>query len=74
LELNKEGTLILSINRNENNEEKVIIPTGDTVIHEGDQLTLYGRGVSCQYLSRRLKGEKGERAHQSCVELQSANN
>jgi len=74
LELNKEGTLILSINRSENNEEKVIIPTGDTVIHEGDQLTLYGRGVSCQCLAHRPKGERGEHAHQSRIELQSANN
>lgn len=31
-------------------------------------------GVSCQCLAHRPKGEKGERAHQSRVELQAASN
>ncbi len=72
LELNKEGTLILSINRNEEGEEKVIIPTGDTVLQKNDRVTIYGRGASCQCLSNRPKGEKGEKAHQKHVELQAA--
>jgi len=74
LGLNKEGTLILSINRTEDDEEKVIIPNGDTVLQEGDQLTLYGRCKSCQCLAKRPKGEKGDRAHKGRVKLESANN
>jgi len=73
LGLNKEGTLIFSINRNEDDEDKVIIPTGDTIIRVGDQITLYGRCKSCQCLAQRTKGDKGDRAHQSRVELQTAN-
>ena len=71
LNLNKEGTLILSINRDETDEDKVIIPTGETVIQEGDQLTLYGRGTSCKCLANRPKGEKGEKAHAMRVEMQT---
>ena len=67
-------TLILSINRNENNEENIIIPFGDTVIHEKNQLMLYGRGVFCHCLANRPKGEKGDRAHRYRVELQFTSN
>ncbi len=67
LYLNKEGTLILSIHRMDA-EEKFIIPKGDTVIQEGDQLTVYGRCKGAKCLFHRPKGEEGDRRHNKQLE------
>jgi len=71
LELGKEGTLILSINKRIDGRDKLIIPSGETVIDTGDRLTLYGRCASCQCLSLRPKGDRGQDAHKKRSEIQN---
>ncbi len=71
LDLNKEGTLVLSIHRSDDNEEKFIVPNGDTVIRPGDDLTVYGRCDGSECLFSRQRGSEGDRAHaRQCAEAQ----
>ncbi len=64
LGIQKEGTTILAITRRVNAQEKHIIPHGETMIEEGDLLTIYGRCTAMDCLFMRPKGEKGDMAHQ----------
>lgn len=68
LKLQLEGILILSIHRIVDGEEKFVgVPTGETVIYEGDVLTCYGRGEAIRKLSKRLKGIEGDKEHEESV-------
>ncbi len=68
LQLESEGILILSIYRKVEGEERFIgVPTGDTVILEGDELILYSREEVGKSLSVREKGPKGDTEHRENV-------
>lgn len=64
LNLNKEGTLILSIHRQNSGEQEFIVPNGLTEIQAGDQLTVYGRCSGAKCLFSRPKGEQGDARHE----------
>lgn len=69
LDLNKEGTLVLSVHRWEDGEEKFIVPNGETVITAGDDLTVYGRCDGSECLVNRPRGRAGDEAHaRQCAE------
>jgi len=70
LNLNAEGTIILSINRTIEGEDKFLIPSGETEVLDGDQLTLYGRCAGGQCLAARPKGADGDARHNKHVEEQ----
>jgi len=69
LELNKEGTLMLSIHRNVADKEIFLIPSGETKFLKGDRLTLYGRNEACHCLSERPIGKAGNDAHNMRCDL-----
>jgi len=68
LELDKEGILVLGIYRKSGDKEVYIgAPRGDTQIKPGDILICYGPENVLMNLSKRLKGEKGDREHEKAV-------
>lgn len=66
LKLPQEGVLVLGIKR----VEGVYLgtPTGDTDIHAGDTLILYGSIERVEELDQRRRGKKGDVAHREAVE------
>ena len=66
LKLPQEGVLVLGINR----AEGVFLgtPTGDTDIHAGDTLILYGPVGRIEELDQRRRGRRGDAAHQEAME------
>ena len=67
LNLNGEGTLILSIHRQVDGEDTFLIPQGETEILSGDELTVYGRCASGQCFASRPKGPEGDARHEKHV-------
>lgn len=75
LDLNKEGTLVLSVHRHTDGEEKFIVPNGDTQIETGDELTVYGRCSGSECLFNRPQGSEGDKAHaKQCLEADQITN
>ena len=72
LAIQKEGTTILSITRKVKGKETMIYPHGDTVVEEGDRLTVYGRDAAMNCLFMRPAGAKGDDIHQLRVEQRDA--
>jgi hypothetical protein len=72
LTLQKEGTTILSITRNNDGKESTLIPHSDTVIQEDDLLTVYGRDEAVNCLYMREGGEQGDKVHKIRVKQQEA--
>ena len=69
LNLNLEGILVLSIYRKVQGKERVIgAPKGDTEVLPGDVLVCYGRDEAILDLSKRVKGKKGDIAHEIGIE------
>jgi hypothetical protein len=69
LGLNREGVLVLGVERNEG-ETFIGAPRGDTVIEAGDTLLLYGRGETLYDLDTRPTGAQGNKAHVESVARQ----
>lgn len=68
LELDKEGILVLGIYRKtEKGEIYIGAPRGDTLIKPGDVLICYGPESALLNLSKRLKGQKGDKEHEKAV-------
>ncbi|WP_297073541.1 potassium channel family protein [Thermococcus sp.] len=68
LELDKEGILVLGIYRKTKDGEVYIgAPRGDMVILPGDVLVCYGPEEALLELSKRVKGKKGDEAHEEAV-------
>lgn len=63
--LRDEGVIIIGIHRNNGNY--VGVPRGDTVIHAGDRLVLYGRADGLKKLDTRRKGGAGDQDHHEAV-------
>lgn len=68
LKLPNEGVLVLGIRRGEDGKY-VGAPKGDTTVHAGDTLTLYGPIDRIEELDRRRQGRQGDDAHQQAVEV-----
>jgi hypothetical protein len=66
LKLPQEGVLVLGINRAEG--AFLGTPTGETDIHVGDTLILYGPVERIEELDQRRRGKKGDAAHQEAIE------
>lgn len=66
LTLPQEGVLVLGINRVQG--AFLGTPTGDTDIHAGDTLILYGPVGRIEELDQRRRGKRGDAAHQEAVE------
>ena len=66
LTLPQEGVLVLGINRVQG--AFLGTPTGDTDIHAGDTLILYGPVGRIEELDQRRRGKKGDAAHQEAIE------
>lgn len=69
LHLTKEGVGVLGIHRK--NGAFVGTPTGDTVIHDGDAVLVYGRDAVLHGLARRSV-ETGDREHEEVAAAQQA--
>jgi len=68
LELDKEGILVLGIYRPTDEGEVYIgAPRGDTIILPGDVLICYGPESALLELSKRVRGKRGDRAHEEAV-------
>ncbi len=61
--LRDEGVLVLGILRK--NGAYLGAPNGETEIHSGDTLILYGRSPALDRLDRRRKGAEGDREHEA---------
>ncbi len=70
LGLNEEGTLILSIHRDVNGEEKFIIPAGKTQLEVGDRLTVFGKCTNSECLFHRPQGDEGNKIHKIRSEVE----
>ena len=70
LKLHEEGTLILSIHRRKGNEERFIVPSGESIIQAGDFLTVYGPNERAQGLVDRPAGAEGDVEHRQCCGIQ----
>jgi len=70
LHLNQEGILVLALHRKIGDEEKFMIPTGETIFQAGDNITLYGRNESCKGLFERGYGKKGDQEHKDCCTIE----
>ncbi len=69
LKLDREGTLILSIEKQIGRKREFIgAPNGKTIIDLGDVLTCYGKPEAILSLPERDLGESGDRAHEELVE------
>ncbi len=66
--LNEEGVLVLGIFRPDGTY--IGAPRGQTEIHPGDLLVLYGRAETLEELSHRLQGAAGDAAHERAVHEQ----
>lgn len=64
-DLSQEGVTVLGVVRPDG--EYVGGPTGETEIHDGDTLIVYGRSELLHELDRREKGPEGDRAHRQAV-------
>lgn len=60
--LRDEGVLVLGILRKKG--AYLGAPNGETVVHPGDTLILYGRSPALDRLDRRRKGAEGDREHE----------
>ncbi len=65
MHLRQEGILVLGIHRLDGGY--VGAPTGDTEIHPGDTLVLYGRLSALSELDSRKNNISGDRAHQQAI-------
>lgn len=64
LKLDREGTLILSIEKNINHEKIFIgAPNGKTKLNIGDIVTCYGRPEAIKDLAERQEGNIGDKSH-----------
>ncbi len=72
LGIQQEGTTILAIARRVKGKETMIFPHGDTVIEEGDRLTVYGRDAAMNCLFMRPAGTEGDEIHELRVEQRDA--
>jgi hypothetical protein len=72
LALQKEGTNILAITRTVKGEDSMLIPHGDTVIEEGDLLTVYGRDAAVNCLFMRPAGATGDEIHRKRIDQRDA--
>jgi MFS family permease len=68
LQLWGEGILVLGITRSDG--RFLGAPDGDTLVHVGDNLVVYGRGGNLRELDRRPRGAAGDRAHEAAVREQ----
>lgn len=66
LRLPAEGVLVLGIQRP--GAVYLGAPTGDTEIHPGDTLVLYGQIHRLEELDRRRKGHRGDEAHRDAID------
>ena len=66
--LTDEGILVLGLHRS--NGTYLGSPNGNTEIHAGDVLTVYGRIEQLNELDLRKVGYEGDRAHEKAVETQ----
>jgi len=64
--LRQEGVSIIGIYRS--NGHYVGVPKGDTSIHAGDELVLYGRAEALKKLDQRRKGGAGDQDHSEAVD------
>lgn len=69
LVLAAEGVLVLGVERTDGSYEGA--PTGETMVHAGDLLVLYGRADRLEDLDRRPAGPDGDRAHEEAVAEQA---
>lgn len=68
LKLDREGTLILSIERKDGNKTNFMgAPNGKTIINIGDKIICYGRAEAIKSLTYRDK-EIGDKVHEKLVE------
>jgi hypothetical protein len=66
--LSAEGVLILGIHRA--NGKYIGSPNGDTNVHDGDVLTVYGPQLRLEELDLRQQGFQGDTAHRTAIEDQ----
>ncbi len=66
LELPKEGLLVLSVRRSDG--YFIGAPHGETFLHGGDRVIMYGREGAIRALGERPYGDAGEQAHRGAVE------
>jgi hypothetical protein len=74
LKLDREGTLILSIEKHDDDGKKVFhgAPNGKTVISKQDVLTCYGRPDAIKDLAERESGHMGDKSHaEQCDKLKA---
>ena len=64
--LREEGVVVLGVNRKNGNY--LGAPGGDTEVHDGDTLILYGRSSALARLDERKRGMHGEVAHREEVD------
>jgi len=69
LKLDREGTLILSIEKIED-EKKLFIgaPNGKTLIEKNDVITCYGRPEAIKNLAERQYGSSGDISHEQQID------
>jgi len=70
LELGREGVLVLGIQHVDGTYSGT--PTGDSRIHPGETLLLYGRERLLEELDARRSGPEGDRAHREAIVAQQA--
>ncbi len=66
--LSAEGVLVLGIHRRNGNY--VGSPYGETTVHVGDVLTVYGQHQRLEELDIRKRGYEGDRAHKEAIKKQ----
>jgi hypothetical protein len=66
LALAQEGVLVLGVERYDGTYEGA--PKGETLVHPGDVMVIYGPGERLEDLDRRPAGAVGERAHEDVIE------
>lgn len=64
-ELRREGVVVLGIQRT--GGVYIGVPKGDTPVHAGDTVIIYGRSDLLTELDRRRRGRSGDRAHKHAV-------
>ena len=67
--LTTEGVLVLGIQRN--HKEYLGSPNGQTIVYEGDILSLYGQISRLEEIDLRKRGRAGDQAHQVAVKAQT---
>jgi len=71
LKLAHEGIFVLGIRREKGNY--IGTPRGDTDIHPGDTLTMYGKSSAFEAIDERKKGYQGDTEHKKAVYEQERN-